>query len=99
VRHYLVVFDRHTSSIVRFAEFVAASEALTARFDAELEYRAEPNIEVVVLGAASDQALRRTHSRYFHGAQEMAKDALTSLKGLESGQRSRLSGLRPATAH
>jgi hypothetical protein len=84
VRHYLVVFNRREGSIVRFSEFPQANDALTARFDAEAEFVGDTDIEVVVLGAASEAALRRTHTRYFQGAREMAQTALNKLRGHEA---------------
>ncbi|MFI7333261.1 hypothetical protein [Micromonospora aurantiaca (nom. illeg.)] len=83
MKHYLMVFDRRSGSIVRFLEFSQAGEALTARFEAELEYSDNRDIEVVVLGASSDAALRRTHGRYFQGAREMAGSALGRLRVTE----------------
>jgi hypothetical protein len=90
MKHYLLVFNRRSGSIVRFSEFAQANEALTARFDAETEFMDDANIEVVVLGAASKDALRRTHGRYFHGAREMAGSALGKLRKYEANSRVRL---------
>jgi hypothetical protein len=94
VKHYLLVFNRRASSIVRFSEFAQASEALTARFDAEAMYSDNRDIEVVVLGANSDAALRRTHARYFQGTKEMADTALSELHKSESAHQARIGGLR-----
>jgi hypothetical protein len=90
MRHYLVVFDRRLGSIVRFFEFAQAGEALTARFDAEAEFMEDDDIEIVVLGAISEEALRRTHGRYFQGAREMAGGALGKLRKLEAASQMRL---------
>jgi hypothetical protein len=87
-----VVFDRRSRSLVRFTEFAQAGEALTARFEAEVTYGENPDIEVVVLGAASDKALRRTHGRYFEGPLEMATNAFARLRSAEAGHRAQLSG-------
>lgn len=84
MKHYLVVFNRRSGSIVRFSEFAQANEALTARFDAESEFFDDADIEVVVLGASSKDALRRTHARYFQGAREMAGSALGKLRNFEA---------------
>jgi hypothetical protein len=35
------------------------------RFELERQEREDPNIEVIVLGAESLEALHRTHGRYF----------------------------------
>jgi hypothetical protein len=90
VKHYLVVFNRRSGSIVRFSEFSQANDALTARFDAETEFADDADIEVVVLGAASKDALLRTHARYFHGACEMAGSALSKLRSYEANSRVRV---------
>lgn len=90
MKHYLVVFNRRSGSIVRFSEFDQANDALTARFDAEAEFVDDSDIEVVVLGAASEDALRRTHARYFQGAREMAGSALGKLRKYEADSRVRL---------
>jgi hypothetical protein len=74
--HYLVIYDRRQGRIIRHHRFRASAQALAARFDAEREFREEPDIEVVVLGAESWDALARTHSRYFKGVQALAEAAL-----------------------
>lgn len=85
-----MVFNRRTGSIVRFSEFKQANDALTARFDAESEFVDDADIEVVVLGAASKEALQRTHGRYFRGVREMAADALGNLRTYEANSHARL---------
>ena len=75
MRHYLVIYNRRAGEIVRHRRFSAAG-ALAARFAAEREFRDEPDIEIVVLGADSWDALKRTHSRYFKRVQDLAEDAL-----------------------
>jgi hypothetical protein len=76
MQHYLVIYDRREGQIVRHRRFRAAGLALAARFEAEREFRENPDIEVVVLGAESWKSLRRTHSRYFQSVQELAGTAL-----------------------
>jgi hypothetical protein len=65
MNHYLVIYDRSKGAVVRRQSYTGSDEALRARFAAEDEFRSNPDIEVVVLGASSWQALERTHSRYF----------------------------------
>ena len=79
MKYFLIVFDRRAGSIVRFTEYAQADDALTARFEAEDNFAADDGIEVVVLGAQSEDALHRTHGRYFQGPFEMAGDALSKL--------------------
>lgn len=72
MNHYLVVFDRSTGTVLHRQRYDDRNEALEARFAAEREHRDEPDIEVVVLGARSWEALKRTHGRYFKGFDQLA---------------------------
>ena len=65
MNHYLIVFDRSKSAVLRCESFSIRKDALQARFDAEHDLGHNSDIEVVVLGANSPEALTRTHSRYF----------------------------------
>ena len=76
MHHYLVIYNRRAGEIVRRQQFEAPNTALAARFEAEREFREQPDIEIVALAANSWDALRRTHSRYFEGVQELAESAL-----------------------
>ncbi len=46
--------------------------AMQARFRTEAEYRAQGDVEVVALAAASEDDLKRTHGRYFLELEELA---------------------------
>jgi hypothetical protein len=63
--HYLIVFDKAHSALLREEAFSAHVDALRERFQAERLYTGRSDIEVVVLSADSAEALRNTHSRYF----------------------------------
>lgn len=76
MRHYLVIYNRREGQIIRHHAYRTPTRALAARFEAEREFREQPDIEVVVLGAESWDSLPRTHSRYFKGVQELAEAAL-----------------------
>jgi hypothetical protein len=76
VQHYLVIYNRRAGKIVRRQWFQTSDTAMAARFEAEREFREEPDLEIVVLGADSWEALRQTHSRYFERVQELAESAL-----------------------
>lgn len=71
MNHYLIVFDRSKRAILRNEAFSTRQAALHARFEAERELGHDSDVEVVVLGADSPEALRRTHSRYFRGLGQM----------------------------
>ena len=77
MKHYLVVYNRREGRIIRRGDYPRVDNALQARFAAEREFREDPDIEVVVLGAESWEALRHTHARYFQDVQQLAEDALT----------------------
>lgn len=70
MNHYLIVFDR-TKGVLRCESFGTRGQALGARFEAESDLGHDANIEVVVLGANSPEALRRTHARYFRGLSQV----------------------------
>lgn len=79
MNHYLLIYDRRAGKIIRHRRFDVAGTALSARFEAEREFREQPDIEVVVLGADSWDALKQTHARYFYSVQELARAALERL--------------------
>lgn len=70
--YFLVIFNRSAGKILTQVAFDNAEEALEARFKAERRYRDDPAIEIVVLGADSVEALRRTHGRYFRTFDDLA---------------------------
>jgi hypothetical protein len=65
VAHFLIVYDRDAGQLMRQMRFETSAEAMQARFAAETEFRGQSEIEVVALVAESEDALRRTHARYF----------------------------------
>jgi hypothetical protein len=72
VSHFLLVFDRPHSRLLREDPYQDHREALVARFKAERLYRHNPDVEIVVLSAESSEDLRRTHSRYFQSTSALA---------------------------
>ncbi len=75
---FLIEYNRPQGRIVTFERF-KDSERLTAqnaRLDLELDLnRRGVSHEVVLLEAASEAALRRTHRRYFEDASQIVKSA------------------------
>lgn len=69
--NYLIIFHRRTGELADLREFDELLEAMQARFAAEREYRQEPDVEVVVLTARSEQELCATHSRYFQSERDL----------------------------
>lgn len=74
--HFLLVFDRREGRILSQREFDTRSAAMADRFEAERLHKGNPDIEVVVLGAESVAALKRTHARYFQDSRRMYLRAL-----------------------
>jgi hypothetical protein len=72
VKHYLLVFDRRRGALLEEKEFTDRPSALKARFQAERKGHSS-DVEIVVLGADSPDALRRTHARYFQTMRELAR--------------------------
>lgn len=72
---FLIEYDRPTGRIVSRQEFSDAcrGDAEKARLDLELDLsRREIVREVVLLQAADEGALRRTHRRYFETPQQLS---------------------------
>lgn len=64
---FLIEYQRSAGRIVQFQKFRDEERAVAerARVDRELARRADADYEVVLLEAESEQALRKTHGRYF----------------------------------
>jgi hypothetical protein len=78
---FLIEYDRPRGKLVTFDAFRDSGrhKAEKARLDLELDLnRRGINHEVVLLEAASEDALRRTHRRYFESAREIATSATES---------------------
>jgi hypothetical protein len=69
---FLIQYDRHAGHIVRLERFTDDQQRLAAdtRLELEIELRRHgQNHEVVLLDAASEEALHKTHGRYFEDVQ------------------------------
>ena len=72
---FLIEYDRKRGQIVTIKKFNSSErqKADESRLRMELELnRSETKREVVLLEAASEAALRRTHRRYFETLSELA---------------------------
>lgn len=75
---FLIEYDRGRGEIVDLQKFSdsARMDAEEARLKKELELnRLRVEREVVLMEAASEEALRRTHRRYFESLAELVKPA------------------------
>lgn len=71
---FLIEYDRNRGEIVTFNTFDDSERqnAENARLELELELnRLSTEREVVLLEAATEEALRRTHRRYFENLAEL----------------------------
>lgn len=74
---FLIEYNRREGRIITFEAFddTARVEAEKIRLDIELSLnRRGVDHEVVLLQAASEDALRQTHRRYFENPQELLKE-------------------------
>ena len=68
MKYFVLVYDRPNGKLVCDPEVYpedAGERSLLRRFELEREYADKPDYEIVVLGAESEAAIRRTHGRYF----------------------------------
>ncbi len=75
---FLIEYDRPNGQIIQLYRFDDSerSKAESSRLNIELELgRQKIDHEVVLLEAANEEALRRTHRRYFEDASQIAATA------------------------
>ena len=63
--HFLLTYDRSERRLVNMERFHNGRKAVDAYGEREREFADRPHIEVVLLGADSEDAIRVTHSIYF----------------------------------
>jgi hypothetical protein len=94
---FLLQYHRRAGKLVRLERFATSQrmEASQAMLDLEIELRHQGvNHEVVILEAASEEALRKTHGRYFADLDELLEDlqqavsSAVSCSSVERAQRS-----------
>ena len=74
---FLIDYDRRSGRILKFRSYSNAQrrEAEDARLAVDLESQLDVEREVVLLEAASEKALRKTHRRYFENWESLARSA------------------------
>jgi len=74
VPQFLIVYNQNNGDVTvdRFDDD-AREHAMERRYELEREHRLDPHIEVVLLGARSEDVLRRTHARYFKTVRELVE--------------------------
>lgn len=77
MKYYVLTYDRRSggAKIRRVYSSAHRSDAMRKRFALEAsEGAANADLEVVVLGAESEDVLRKTHGRYFSSAKTLADE-------------------------
>jgi hypothetical protein len=71
--YFVIVYDKPHGNLMRCEEYAddERDQALAARVNLEEIVATVPDIEVVMLGAPSLGALKRTHARYFYTPAEL----------------------------
>jgi hypothetical protein len=73
---FLIQYDRRLGEIKRFEAFAESERTTAAKLRLEIELELNRNRihdEVVLLDAASEEALRLTHRRYFENPRQIVK--------------------------
>jgi hypothetical protein len=78
MKYFLLVYERSSGKLLDQREYGPdeGAKALEERFARERARRNGSDVEIVVLGAESLEALKKTHSRYFMTLEEIMRDAL-----------------------
>lgn len=72
--YFLVEYERATGRLARLRSFTAHETAQDERLATEIKYlRSGGNMEIVLLDAVDETALRATHQRYFVPLKELAR--------------------------
>ena len=79
--HFLLTYDRSERRLVNMERFQNGRKAVDAYGEREREHADRPQIEVVLLGADSEDAIRVTHPVYFR-TEPLSMDRLADLPGL-----------------
>jgi hypothetical protein len=65
MKYFVIVYDTEKAELRKFQIFDDGEKAQKVRSEYEREHAAESVIEVVLLRAASEEAIQETHPRYF----------------------------------
>lgn len=76
---FLITFDHDARKQISLEEFRNTAQAVKAYGEREEQYRDNPRVEVVLLGAESIDAIKVTHSNYFEETADAIGNMLASL--------------------
>lgn len=74
MKHFVVTYDQSRGALMSLDDFADGRQAFQARLKLEEAHRGEP-VEIVVLTAASEVDLKRTHRRFFQGVEGLLRVA------------------------
>lgn len=82
MKSFLIVYDTRAGTLLNMRVFEAGrdDEALRERFREEVAKNANDDVEIVVLRAASEDAIRQSHARYFSSSSELLSSTGASLR-------------------
>ena len=63
--YFLLTYDRRRSELLKNQRFTDEAQASAAYAETEKRYRGNDTVEVVLVGADSEQTLLHTHGHYF----------------------------------
>jgi hypothetical protein len=87
VTQYLLRYRRSTGDLLLFEDLGPdRGAAMHRRFEEERAHKDDPDVEVVLLTAASPEALMRTHARYFKSVPELAAALVAILPTIPGAQ-------------
>jgi hypothetical protein len=77
---FLIAYNRKLGRLERFVQFgdLERSQADTARASLEADNATDLLLEIVLLEAEDEAAVRRTHRRYFESLESLTKPAASS---------------------
>ncbi|WKE70457.1 hypothetical protein [Streptomyces sp. WP-1] len=64
--YFLLTYDRRRGKLLAIQHFADEAKASAVYAEVEKRYRGNETIEVVLVGADSEQTLRHTHGHYFN---------------------------------
>ncbi|MHB8873934.1 MAG: hypothetical protein ACYC8T_09645 [Myxococcaceae bacterium] len=81
MKYFLLVYNRRAGHVQKLSVYPESDRerAITDRFALEQKEREHPEMEVVLLGAASLEDLERTHARYFETTGQIAAHLLAAV--------------------
>lgn len=83
---FLITYDHDARKQIDLEEFRDPAEALKAYGEREEQFRHNPRMEVVLLGAHSIDAIKVTHSNYFDESDDIFASVAARLGILELWQ-------------